>query len=241
MLGSFFLLLLFSWQDGAMHRPLALLLLLASTSALAEEPVAPSTDKPPSLTLLRVDLEDGFALHPWIYHEARLTKRWGILGDLHAQAPGLNDRFPPFLELDVGPVLHVGGLQINPQIGVDLTWKSDPDGGGQTRFADFIVALYLIYTEGRINAESWNLYFIPFDSANPQVYLMRQLLGVRVAYGRWLGPHIEGTFVRGVGTDRLAIGSEVSYAFRWGQLTLFLAAERMRGVLETRVTFVREL
>jgi hypothetical protein len=221
---------------------LVLFLLLASHPAWADDAKPPPPpDKPPSLTLLRVDLEDGFALHPWIYHEARLTKRWGILGDLHAQAPGLNDRFPPFLELDVGPVLHVGGLQINPQIGVDLTWKSDPDGGGQTRFADFIVALYLIYTEGRINAESWNLYFIPFDSANPQVYLMRQLLGVRVAYGLWLGPHLEGTFVRGVGTDRLAIGGDLSYAFRFGQLTLFLAAERMRGVLETRLTFVREL
>jgi hypothetical protein len=212
----------------------------SSPSAIAPASAPPKRDVPPDLTLLRVDIEDGFAIHPWLYHEFRLTKRWGILGDVHAQTPGRNDRFPPYIEIDVGPVLHLGDLQINPQIGVDFTWKPQP-GGGYTRAADFIIELYLIYTAGRINAESWNLYFIPFDSAEPQFYLMRQLVDVRVAWQLSLGPHVEGTFIRGSGTDRIAVGGDLSYAFSFGTLRLFLASERMRGVLETRLTFIREL
>jgi hypothetical protein len=204
----------------------------------SSSPSAPSA--PSDFTLLRVDLEDGFALHPWIYHEFRFSEHWGLLGNVHAQTPGLNDRFPPFLEIDLGPVLHLGGLQINPQIGVDFTWESLPTGA-HTRAGDFILELYLIFAWERLNAESWNLYFIPFDSATSQFYLMRQLLTVRVAGGFALGPHVEGAFVRGVGTDRIALGGDLAYTFKWGQLVLFLAAERMRGVLETRLTFVREL
>jgi hypothetical protein len=218
---------------------LALALLAISSPGKAQQ--APAS-APAHLTLLRVDLEDGFALHPWLYHEHRFSERWGLLFDVHAQAPGRNDRFPPYLELDIGPVLHVGGLQVNPQIGIDFAWRPDASGsGGETVAADFIVELYLIFSQGRLNAESWNLYFIPFDSANPQFYLMRQILTVRVAWGLALGPHVEGAFVRGVGVDRIALGGDLSYSFRFGQLVLFLASERERGVLETRLSFIREL
>lgn len=220
---------------------LALLLLLAPRGALAD-PVAAAPAGPSDTTLLRIDVEDGFALHPWLYHEFRLSERWGILLDVHAQAPGRNDRFPPFLELDVGPVLHVGGLQVNPQLGVDFVWRPGATGtGGETIASDFILELYLIFSQGRLNAESWNLYFIPFDGAT-HFYLMRQLLTVRVAWGLALGPHVEGLFpVRGKEGRRIALGGDLSYTFRFGQLVLFLASERERGVLETRLTFVREL
>lgn len=216
-------------------RQLALVLLLTALPRPVHAEEAPLTD----FSLLRVDVEDGFALHPWIYHERRLSPRWGILGDVHVQTPGLNDRFPPFVEFDLGPVLHVGDLQINPQIGVDLVWKDDPDGG-YTRGGDVVFQLYLIYAWNRLNAESWNLYFIPFDGAD-HFYLMRQLFTVRVAWELSLGPHVEGTFVRGLGTDRFAVGGDLGYRFRWGQLVMFMAGERIRDVFEFRLTYLREL
>lgn len=218
-----------------MHRNLALILLLtvAPRPALAEEA------KPPDFSLLRIDVEDGFALHPWIYHEFRLSQRWGIVGDVTFQTPGLNGRYPPFVELDVGPVLHLGDLQINPEIGIDLVWK-DAGEGGYTRAGDFILQLYLIYAWERLNIESWNLYFIPFDGS-AHFFQMRQLLTVRVAWELSLGPHIEATFVEGVGTDRFAVGGDLGYRFPWGQLVLFMASERMRKVFEFRLTFLREL
>jgi hypothetical protein len=220
--------------------PLLALALALAGVARAEPPGAPP-QRPPDVTLLRVDVEDGFALHPWIYHELRLSERWGVLFDAHAQTPGKNDRFPPFVELDLGPVLHVGGLQVNPQLGIDLAWRADPAGGGRTRVADVIFELYLIYSLERLNVESWNLYFIPLDADEPQLYLMRQLLNVRLVAGFALGPHVEGAFVRGKGVERVAVGGDLLYTFRFGQLGLFLAAERMRGVLEMRLTFIREL
>jgi hypothetical protein len=228
--------------EALMPVPRCMLLVLALLAIPSEgraEP-APTTPTPPAdLTLLRIDVEDGFALHPWLYHEFRFGERWGLLFDVHAQAPGRNDRFPPYLELDLGPVLHVGGLQVNPQIGIDFVWREDSPGkGGRTVASDFIVELYLIFSQGRLNAESWNLYFIPFDSALPQAYLMRQILTVRVAWGLSLGPHVEGTFVRGVGVDRIALGGDLAYAIRF---VLFLASERQRGVMETRLSFIREL
>lgn len=215
-----------------MHRLLPLLLLLlASTAARAQ--------KPADFTLLRLDVEDGFALHPWVYHEWRLSEHWGILGDVQVQAPGLNGRFPPYAELDVGPVLHVGGLQINPQIGFDIIWADD-DEGGHSRAGDFIAQLYLIYAWDRLNAESWNLYFIPFDGSD-HFFQMRQLVTVRVAWELSLGPHVEGTFLPSSGTDRFAVGGDVGYRFPWGQLVLFLAGEMKRDVLEWRLTYLREL
>ncbi len=231
----------------AVPAALALLLLLAARGAALAETAAAPAAAPADQTVLRIDLEDGFALHPWLYHELRLSERWGILFDVHAQAPGRNDRFPPYLELDVGPVLHLGGLQVNPQIGIDFVWREGTGGsGGRTVASDFILELYLILSLGRLNAESWNLYFIPFDSESPFAYLMRQIVTVRVAYGLSLGPHVEGTFLhggalRGFQVDRIALGGDLAYAFKFGQLVLFLASERQRGVLETRLTFVREL
>jgi hypothetical protein len=211
---------------------LCLLVLAAPAPALADDAPAP-------LTLFRLDVEDGFALHTWLYHEEPLGERWGILGDLHAQAPGLNPRFAPYLEIDVGPNLHLGGVQINPQLGVDLAWDADATGGGgHTRFADFIVELYVIGAFPRVGFESWNLYFIPFDGSDP-LYIMRQLVNVRLVGGLAVGPHVEGIFIRHVGTDRLAVGGDVLYTFPWGQLVWFLASERERGNLETRVTFLR--
>jgi hypothetical protein len=204
--------------------------------AIAEEKT------PPDLSLFRLDVEDGFALHPWLYHEVRLSKHWGILGDVHVQAPGLNNRFPPFAEVDLGPVLHVAGLQVNPQIGFDIEWRDDPEGGW-SRFRPFIPQLYLLYSAWRINAESWNLYFIPFRSDEEQFYLMRQLFTVRVVSALSLGPHIEATiYKRGTNpVDRFAMGGDLSYAFPWGQLTLYLADELIRDVPEFRLTFIREL
>ena len=217
-----------------MRRTIVLVLLLATVP----RPLLAQT-KPADFSLLRIDVEDGFALHPWIYHEFRLSPHWGILGDVTFQTPGLNGRFPPFAELDIGPLLHVGDLQINPEIGFDLVWNDDPDGG-HTRAGEFILQLYLIYAWQRLNIESWNLYFIPFDgSAN--FFQMRQLLTVRVAWELSLGPHIEATFVEDVGTDRFAIGGDLAYRFPWGQLVLFLASERMRKVAEFRLTYLREL
>lgn len=221
-----------------MTRAPTLITLLTTLTCAA--PGLAAEGEPADFTLLRVDVEDGFALHPWIYHEVRLSPRWGILGDVHVQTPGLNDRFPPFLELDLGPVLHLGGLQINPQVGVDFIWTADEEGGGHTRAGDLILQLYLIYAWNRLNAESWNLYFIPFDGAD-HFFLMRQLLTVRVAWGLSIGPHIEGAFVQGVGTDRLAVGGDLGYAFPWGQVTLFMASDRINKVFEFRLTYLREL
>ncbi len=222
----------------------ALLVTLLVASALAAAPAA--AERPPDFSLLRVDLEDGFALHPWLYHEFRISEHWGILVDAHAQAPGLNSRFPPYLEVDVGPVLHVGPLQINPQIGTTVTWRSKVDAAtgrdeGHSRGGELLLQLYLILNWKRLAAESWNLYYIPFDGDEPQFFQLRDLVTVRVAWGLALGPHFEATFIRGVGADRLAVGGDLSYTFRWGQLVLFLASERERGVLETRLTFLREL
>lgn len=217
-------------------------LLLEGHAGAQPAPTPAPGAAPADLTLLRVDLEDGFALHPWLYHELRLSQRWGILFDVHAQTPGTNPRFPPFLELEVGPVLHLGPLQINPQIGVDLAWREGAPGSddpGHTRAADFIVQLYLILAWNRLAAESWNLYFIPFDGSH-SFYMMRQLAAVRLVGGLSLGPHLEGTWT-GRHRDRLAIGGDLVHAFRWGQLGLFLAYEETRGVAETRVTFIREL
>ena len=70
---------------------------------------------------------------------------------------------------------------------------------------------------------------------------MRQLLTVRVAWGLSLGPHIEATFVQHAGLDRLALGGDLGYAFPWGQLTLFMAGERINKVFEFRLTYLREL
>jgi hypothetical protein len=228
------------------------LTLLSLISAARAEPPAPqpavtppaASTTPPDFTQLRVDVEDGFGLHPWIYHEVRLSQRWGILGDVHAQTPGLNARFPAFLEAEVGPVLHIGPLQINPQIGIDLAWREGvaPDAG-HTRAADVIPQLYLILAWNRIAAESWNLFFIPLDGTT-SFYMMRQLVNVRVWRGLSVGPHVEGFFFFHANPnvmDRLAIGGDLLYAFRWGQLGLFLAYEKTRGVAETRLTFLKEL
>jgi hypothetical protein len=219
-------------------------------SAHAEPPVTPAVTAPsapttpPDFTQLRVDVEDGFGLHAWIFHEVRLTQRWGILGTVHAQTPGLNARFPAFLEAEVGPVLHVGPLQINPQVGIDLAWREGvaPDTG-HTKASDLIPQLYFILAWNRIAAESWNLFFIPFDGST-SFYVMRQLVDVRVWRGLSVGPHVEGMFFFHANPnvmDRLAIGGDLLYAFRWGQLGLFLAYEKTRGVAETRLTFLKEL
>ena len=225
------------------HTCLLLLAFLSIGRSVGAQPT-PAPSKPDDTTLLRVDLEDGFALHPWLYHEFRLSERWGILGDVHAQSPGLNSRFPPFLEIDLGPNLHLGPLQINPQIGVDLGWREGDAAtldSGHTRAADFIPALYLILAWRRLAAESWNLLFIPFDGS-PAFYQLRLLATVRLVRGLSIGPHFEAAFTfKRSSTDRLALGGDLVYAFRWGQLGMFLAYERQRGVAETRVTFIREL
>ena len=130
-------------------------------------------------TLVRIDLEDGFELHPWGYHEFRLTEHWGILGTLHFQLPGLSDRQAPFAELDIGPNLHVGDFQINPQIGFDLVWAANAQGEKRTTAWDVMPQLYVLYSAGRFNAEFWNMFFIPFNG-DPASYQGRLLASVRV-------------------------------------------------------------
>jgi len=136
-------------------------------------------------------------------------------------------------------VLHFGGFSVSPQIGADLTWQPG-DNGGNTKFGDAIFQLYLLYASDRLVAESWNLYYVPFDGAD-HFFQMRLFVNVRVAGGLWLGPHVEANFIRNVGTDRFAIGGDIGYATKYGQVTVFLASERERGVLEARLTYVKEL
>jgi len=219
-------------------------LVVLSTVSLAvlarAEPPAPAPDAaPPAITLLRVDLEDGFALHPWLFHEHRFGETLGVVGALHFQTPGLNGRFPAFLELDLGPVLHFGGFSVSPQLGADLVFVPGP-GGGETKFGEAIFELYLTYASDRLVAESWNLYFVPFDGAE-HFFQMRLFANVRPVGGLWLGPHLEATVFRDAGIDRFAIGGDLGYSGRFGQVTLFLASERERGVLEARLTYVKEL
>ena len=223
----------------------------APTADNAPAPAAEAVAGPADSTLFRVDIEDGFAIHPWIYHEERLSNLWGILVDANAQAAGVNPRFPPYAELDVGPVLHLGDLQINPQLGFDITYK-EGTAGGQSHFGDVIAELYLIYSEGRVNAESWNLYFFPLQNGTSQFFLTRQLVTARVVGDFSIGPHFEATWVRDTGVDRMAYGGDLAYGADWGQLTLFLADSevtvyppdagpngRKQYRLENRLTFVR--
>ena len=241
---------------------LALGLAALVLSDLGADDVAPATatippDRedapavPPSTTLLRLDIEDGFALHPWVYREERLTERWGLLWDVQAQAPGANPRFPPYWEMDVGPVLHLGDLQVNPQLGLDVTYRDGP-AGGQARFGDFIAQLYLLYADGRVAAESWNLYFFPLTRDGVQMYQTRNFVTVAVGWGIALGPHVEATWFRGTGTDRVAYGGDLSLSGQWGQVTIFLADAhvtifpsdagpqgRKQDRLESRLTFLR--
>ncbi|MBI5509788.1 MAG: hypothetical protein HY903_13620 [Deltaproteobacteria bacterium] len=200
----------------------------------------PSAPAPAGLTLFRLDMEDGFAVHPWIYREERLNDRWGVLFDLTFQAPGMNDRLPPYAELDVGPVLHLGDLSINPQVGIDCVWQ-DGAAGGRSRFADVLAELYLIYSTPKLNAESWNLYFFPLRNGDPQLFQMRQLVTVHVIGGLGLGPHVEATWIRGVGVDRAAFGGDLAYAGDWGQVLVFLADESKRDRMEMRLTYLKAL
>ena len=219
----------------------------ATPAAPAAAPAAPA--EPGDWTLLRVDLEDGFELHPWVYHEFRLSQHWGILATLHFQLPGLSLKQPAFGELDVGPNLHVGDFQINPQVGVDLLWQPD-ETGGHTIANDIIPQLYVLYSNGRFNAEFWNMYYIPVRGpVASQLYQGRLLANVRVVGGLAVGPHIELNWVRGNrddptnkgGLDRFAGGGDLIYAFRWGTVGLFLAYETQRKTGEMRLTFQREL
>jgi hypothetical protein len=192
-------------------------------------------------TLVRIDLEDGFELHPWVYHEFRLTEHWGILGTLHFQLPGLSDRQAPFAELDIGPNLHVGDFQINPQIGFDLVWAANAQGEKRTTAWDVMPQLYVLYSAGRFNAEFWNMFFIPFNG-DPASYQGRLLASVRVVGGLAVGPHVELNWVHGKsGVDRFAGGGDLWYAFHWATVGLFLAYETERKAPEMRLTFLKEL
>ena len=214
----------------------------ATPAPATAEPAAPAADAPPGdFSLLRIDVEDGFALHPWLYHEFRLSELIGILGALHAQTPAVVNKVgsPAFAELDVGPNFHVGPLQINPQIGVDLGFSSDA-AGGHTIASDVIPQLYVLFSLGRVNAEFWNMYFIPFDGS-PHFYVGRLLANVRLVGGLALGPHMEWNWKRDFGQQLLAFGGDVLYSFRWGQVGLFAAYDRKNQVPVFRLTFLREL
>jgi len=213
----------------------------APEAAPTEPAAAPAEAGPSDFSLLRIDVEDGFALHPWIYHEFRLSELVGILGDLHAQTPAVINKLgsPAFAELDVGPNFHVGPLQFNPQIGVDLAFSSDATSG-QTYASDFIPQLYVLFSMGRVNAEFWNMLFIPFDGSKP-FYYGRLLANVRLVGGLAIGPHMEWNWKVDVGQQQLAVGGDVLYTFRWGQLGIFAAYDRKAEVPIMRLTFLREL
>jgi hypothetical protein len=241
----------------------AALVFAAASPALAEEAPPPATTTPAAApaeakpapdakpaegealndwTNLRIDIEDGFALHPWIYHEFRVSEHWGILASLHAQSPGLSKRWTAFAELDIGPNVHLGPFQINPQVGMDLGWKTDDSNssGGYTKASDIIPQLYVLFSMGRVNAEFWNMYYFPL-SGDPQFYIGRLLANVRIVGGLAIGPHMEWTWVQYKGQDRLAFGGDLINTFRWGQVGLYVGYDRKNETPEFRLTFQREL
>ncbi len=213
---------------------------LVMATLLAQATEAPPTATTPAgdQTLIRVDLEDGFALHPWLYHERRINDVLGLMVDVHGQTRGQNGRFPEFAELDIGPNWHLGNLQVNPQLGVDLAWKSGVTGG-HTKFADLLPQLYLLYNDGFINAESWNVLYLPFTKGAAKMFQARLLASLTLPGGVSVGPHGEATWIEDLGWDRKAVGGDVALGGSFGQAIIFLADELTRDVLEIRITYLR--
>lgn len=243
--------------------------LLVASPAFAEDTVAPAPPEAPGpvaakepappaaapespaladFSLLRVDVENSFALHGWLYHEFRLTGLVGVLATLHFATPGFGSA--PFAELEVGPNFHVGPLQINPQIGLDVVGNQllgvDPQNAALTwtpgeHSVDVIPQLYFILSLGRVNAEWWNLYFIPVKGG-PRFYSSRLLANVRLLGGLAVGPHAELGWLDSDGRPaRIAVGGDVLYTFRYGTVGLWAAYETEAKRGEFRLTFLKEL
>jgi hypothetical protein len=102
-----------------------------------------------------------------------------------------------------------------------------------------LAQLFLLYNDGLINAESWNMLYLPFEKGAAKFFQARLLASVTLPGGVNVGPHGELTWVEDVGLDRKAVGADIGFARPWGQVLIFLADELTRDVLEMRLTYLR--
>jgi hypothetical protein len=156
-------------------RRFATLLVLALTFVVSASALAEQITPPPAPTVVntyRLDFNGSFT--PWLVQVVDNKYVWDILMSTDGWA-----------EVDAGLNVAVGPWTFQPIIGSDVC--RDPELGAHVY--SFLPQLYLL-RYGALHAETWAVGVLPYRSADPDMFRLRQIVSHQLGQTRlWVGVH----------------------------------------------------
>jgi hypothetical protein len=216
-----------------MRRTVSLLVLVltfvVSASAFAEQIVL--NNVPPAPTMVntyRVDFNGSFT--PWFMQTIGNRWVWDVIASTDNWA-----------EVDFGPNIVAGDWTIIPMIGADIC--RDVELGAKCYSA--IPQLYLLHY-GRLHAETWALGILPFRSADPRAFKLRQIASVQLSQSKfWAGAHYDLESVKNAAPvswlgpiveREIMLGATASLSYQWNLADQFDSGGQSRFLMTVLFT-----